>query len=231
MRGTFEGELVSFRFKKASCVVVGTFNMYIVQPAWLAKIGIIPQGIQVGIASRVDQPGFRYISPKLHSRWFVSPSKIEVEAEDPDEDCGGTAAKVLTALPWTPLTAIGNNTVYVASLEELKSLPDVARCRVPVPSGYDLAQTSLHYGLKEGDRVFNLQLSMTEEEIELSANVHTDLVGRDSEYAQAAARRFLQDRKDAEALIKHLFKTSIDYAARDDEPAKGVNGAKKGSGL
>ena len=33
---------MAFRFKKAGCVVVGTFNMYIVQPPWLTKIGMFP---------------------------------------------------------------------------------------------------------------------------------------------------------------------------------------------
>jgi hypothetical protein len=54
---------VAFGFKRANCVVVGTFNIYIVQPAWLEETGIIPKGSVVSIDSKIDASGFRFSSP------------------------------------------------------------------------------------------------------------------------------------------------------------------------
>jgi hypothetical protein len=79
-----------------------------------------------------------------------------------------------------------------------------------------MAQRSVHFGLsRDGSAgngsVLNLWLSITSEELELSVNVQTELRKRESAEAQAAARRFLQDRRDAEALIQQLFGVSVEY--------------------
>jgi hypothetical protein len=212
-------QLVAFQFKTASCVVAGTFNMYIVQPAWLRKVEIIPSGIDVAIRSKLDEPGFQFLSSKLPFRWFVSPSRIEVETKSPTEDCGTKVAAVLRALPWTPLVALGNNSVYTAPLSEIGTLPE-EMCRIPdVPGGYELAQRSFHFGLSQEKRVVNLQLSITSEDLELSINVQTELRGRENADAQEAARRFLQDRQDGETLARHFFKANIEYGNNNAEPA------------
>ncbi len=206
---------MAFRFKRSTCVVAGTFNMYIVQPAWLAKVGIIPQDTQVTIASKIDEPGFRFSSPKLPFRWFVSPSRVEVDTDSPEVDCGEKVEAVLRALPWTPLAALGNNTIYTASRAELDALPEEFQ-RVPeTPAGYGLAQRGFHFAAQREQPVFNLQLSIKAEEVELSVNVHTELRDLDSDAAQAAAqaaaRRFLLDREKAEALVGHFFRASIHH--------------------
>ncbi len=209
---------MAFRFKKASCVVAGTFNMYIVQPPWLAKVNIIPQGVEVAISSKLDEPGFRFFAPKLPLRWFVTPSRIEVETESPQENCGDKVAAVLSNLPWTPLVALGNNAVYTAPLSAIDTLSEEMRRAPGVPEGYALAQRSFHFALSREKRVTHLQLSVTPEEIELSVNVHTELRDRDSEAAQKAARRFLEDRREAEVLAHHLFKANIEYGHSNAEP-------------
>jgi hypothetical protein len=212
-------QLVGFRFKKASCVVVGTFNMYIVQPAWLAKIGLIPEGVAVVIASKLDEPGFRYSSPKLTSRWFVTPSRIEVETESPDEDCGNLVATVLEKLPWTPLVGIGNNTVYSAGLDELDRLPALNCFNPAAPEGYELAQRSFHLGVGRGEEMFNLQLSIVKEEIEISANTHRELRDRESGSAQETARNFFGHRRESENLLRDLFQVDIDHGTTNGQPA------------
>lgn len=50
---------MALKFEKASCVVVGTFNIYILRPQWLAKHEIIETGTEVGIETNLTQPGFR----------------------------------------------------------------------------------------------------------------------------------------------------------------------------
>jgi hypothetical protein len=206
---------VAFQFKRANCVAVGTFNMYIIQPAWLAEVDIIPKGIPVEIYSKLDEPGFRFTSPKMPTRWIVTPSRIQVESDRPDEDCGGAMARVFEQLPWTPLVALGNNTIYRASLDELAHLRLFASLKQDPPTGFEFAQKTVHYGLKRGETVFNLMLALTEDELEVSVNAHTELQGHKSDEAQLVARRFLQDRETAEVLIDELFDASVNYAKPD----------------
>ena len=71
---------MAFRLKRANCVVAGTFNMYIVQPAWLAKVGIVPKGIAVTVGSKLDEPGFREGTARLRADWLAMPSPNDVVA-------------------------------------------------------------------------------------------------------------------------------------------------------
>src|SRR5262249_28353687 len=109
---------MAFRFLKASCVAVGAFNVYIVQPNWLSAKGIFLQGVEVAIEAKLDEPGFRFSSPRLKVCWFVTPTRIVIEAEDENEDCGKSMATLLAWLPETPLSAIGNNAYFRAPLNE-----------------------------------------------------------------------------------------------------------------
>lgn len=206
---------MAFKFKKATCVVAGTFNMYVIQPPWLAKLEILPKGSEVSIGTDLNEPGFRYIPTKGPFRWFVTPNRIEVETRDSEADCGIPVASVLAALPWTPLVALGNNSIYTAPLEDLGRLREEFRCSPQSPEGYSLKQRSLHFGLSRDGAVTNLQLSFTLEELELSFNVNTELRKRESADAQVAARRFLQDRRDTEFLIQKLLGLSVEYGNSD----------------
>jgi hypothetical protein len=205
------GGLVAFQFKRASCVAVGTFNMYIIQPRWLAKVGIIPQGIEVAIETKLDEPGFRFWSPKLPVRWFVTPSRVQVETLHADADCGEAVAKVFEALPQTPLIALGNNAIYQAPLGDLEALPILSSLRREGPEGFKAVQTSLHYGMRREDTTFNAQLAITEKELELAVNAHTKLREMNPEDAAKVARRFFEDRRTAEQLIAHLFQVRVTY--------------------
>lgn len=210
---------MAFTFKRATCVAAGTFNMYVIQPTWLTKIGILKKGIEVTISTHMDEPGFRYIPVKSPFQWFVTPRSIEVETREPEEDCGSQVATVLEFLPWTPLVALGNNAIFTAPLDDLNRLREDFRKSPQPPEGWSMKQRSVHFGLSRGGAVTNLQLSITQEELELSVNVHTELRKMESAVAQAAARRFLQDRREAEALIQQLFGVTIEYANRDTKQA------------
>jgi hypothetical protein len=212
--GSTRGGAVAFQFKRANCVAVGTFNMYIIQPAWLAKVGILPKDVQVAIQSRLDEPGFRFSSLKLHWRWVVTPNLIQIETDRPEVDCGEVLARVFDKLPWTPLIALGNNAVYQAPLRDIESIPLALSLRRETPEGFPCVQRTLHYGLKHEDTLFNVQLAATEDELELVVNAHTELLGHESEDAQKAARRFFEDRHTGERLTKDLFPGSV----IDDNP-------------
>src|SRR5262245_44993370 len=100
---------MKFRFLKASCVAVGAFNVYIVQPQWLVAKNLLPRELEVVIESKMDEPGFRFYSNQLKVRWMVTPTRIVIETEDHTEDCGQVMAELLRCLPETPLVAVGNN--------------------------------------------------------------------------------------------------------------------------
>lgn len=209
---------MTFQFKRASCVVVGTFNMYIVQPAWLTKIGLFAKNTKVAMWTKFDEPGSRFESPQQNSRWTVTPNRISVETEKPDEDCGAMVAEVLAKLPWTPVMALGNNSIYEAPLEELHQLQYLSSLNPEVPEGFEMVQRTFHLGLLRGEQTFNLQLSVTKEPIELSVNVHTELAGKEPDYCQNAARSFLEHRRQAETLIPKVLKASVKHGDSNFQP-------------
>lgn len=221
---------MAFRFKKASCVAAGTFNMFIVQPPWLSKIKVFDEGTKFTIWTKFDEPGFRFQPNGLPSRWYVTPSRIDVETDRPDEDCGQKVGDVLAKLPWTPLTAIGNNTVYETDLSELNDLECFGAFTPVLPEGFELAQRSFYLGIAHGDQQYNLQLSVTKEVVDLAVNVHTELSGRDPSFSEQAVRNFFAQRKIAKSLIEQVLKAKVNDAPDYIESKAGNNGSSaKGS--
>ena len=210
---------MAFKFEKASCVVVGTFNMYILHPQWLARHKIIETGMEVGIETNLTQPGFRFRFPKDKAIWSVSPHRLAIESPDPETDCGGAAAKILEVLPETPLFALGNNVHYQAELSQLEHLSEAIRefphAKSPTPE-QSVAQRTFHVGVKRAEHeTVNLQISLEADCMKLACNVHTELANREdaNDAAVDAAKRFFEDRTEAKSLARHFFGTSIDHDA------------------
>ncbi len=212
---------MAFQFRKASCVVVGTFNIYILHPPWLEKHGLIEKSTGVLMETNFAQPGFRFRLVKDRVTWNIAPNQIAVETEDPAIDCGSKIGAILGALPETPLFGLGNNSVYVADLRDMDSLPGPIRkfSQVQSPNVKDtVAQRTFHVGLKHDEhRSTNLQISIQEKEIELLCNVHTELRDRDTRTAAVpAAEKFFEDRAAAETLAEHFWGTGIEHGAGND---------------
>jgi hypothetical protein len=210
-----------FRFQKASCVVAGTFNMYILHPQWLEKHGIIEKGTEVFLESNLSRPGFRFRFSKQRLVWAVAPDRIVVESERPEVDCGKPVASVLKALPETPIFGIGNNVTYMAGRDELDTLASRIR-DFPKPElqseGQSIAQQTFHFSVKRSDHDFiNVQLSVTEDKLELSCNAHTKLdnPARANREAVGAAELFFQDRQASEQLAQQLIGATIDHDLDD----------------
>lgn len=210
-----------FRFEKASCVVVGTFNMYIFHPQWLAKHEIIEKGMEVGIEANLTQPGFRFRFPEGKAIWSVAPNRLVIESRDPDTHCGHMVAKILRILPETPLFALGNNVHYQAELSELENLSEAIRefPRVDPPTPeQSVVDRTFQVGVKRDDfQTVNLQISLKEDSIDLACNVHVELANREkaNEEALDAAKQFFQDRTDATSLAQHAFGALFDYDSSD----------------
>jgi hypothetical protein len=204
-------ETMAICFRKASCVAVGAFNVYIVQPHWLASKDLLPKGLEVVIESKMDEPGFRFTSAQLKVRWFITPTRIAIETDDPAEDCGDLMARLLRWLPETPVVAIGNNANYEAkpAAGMVRGLPDYPISQT-LP-GDRLSQRSFHVAVQRDKCVFNLQLSLTAERIELLINSHCPIAGeRGAALAQEHAKQFLEHRRMGGELARHHLKVDVD---------------------
>lgn len=202
---------MAMTFHESNLVIVGTFNIYIIRPDWLGKIGLLPEGSEVKFESQLNQPGFRLHSSALRSKWVVAPTRIALHTDDPNEDCGRTADRILEALPWTPLMAMGFNFVYrgapndITEWEAKTAFPS----QIP-PQGFTVNQRSWHAGLKQGDQQFNLQLAQVPEGIEARVNVHTELQEREIAFARTTASKFIEFRRISVSLLENVFQTRID---------------------
>lgn len=204
---------MAFRFHEASCVLAGTFNIYIIRPDWLGAVKLLLPGSEVRIESQLSQPGFRLTSPGLRSRWIVEPTRIILETDRSDENCGATADRLLESLPWTPLVGLGCNFAYRGTAADVDGWPTKTSFpSTQIPEGTSLKQRTWHLGVERGDQIFNLQMSEVDDYVEIRANVHTDLQGHDIDFARAAAQQFFQHRQTAETFIRDLFKAGIEDA-------------------
>jgi len=205
---------VAFRFEKASCVVVGTFNMYILHQQWLAKHNIIEPDLEVGIETNLTKPGFRFRFPQNDPIWSVTPNRLAVESQDPQTDCGEIVAKVLAILPETPLFVLGNNFHYRAAWSERENLSPTIR-NFP-ETDLPMLQWTYHAGIQRGERVTaNIQIALKKDDsIELIFNIHNELGSTENanEEAMSAAKRFFNDRDETMDLAQQFFGISIDHA-------------------
>jgi hypothetical protein len=192
-------------------VIAGTFNIYIIRPDWLGKIGLLRDGSDVRIESHLSQPGFRLTSSGLDTGWIVEPNRIILQADTWSTDCGTTAFRLLENLPWTPLNALGCNFLFrgeVSSVRDWKGISGFPP--VSVPTGTTLKQRSWHIAIERDEQVFNLQLSHIESGLEIRANVHTELRNHDIAFAKSAASRFMELRDLSIQYIRDLFQTEIE---------------------
>jgi hypothetical protein len=204
---------MAFRFIKASCVAVGAFNIYIVQPQWLTSKGLIPPG-DVGLEAKLDEPGFRFRSSQQRIQWLITPSRVALETEDQEEDCGAVMAQLLKFLPETPLAAIGNNAHYEELLEE-----DIPHPPFPTDfpvvdtlSGYALRQRSFHIGVTRERCIHNVQVSLTCKRAELLTNAHCQIGPGGFTLAEEHARLFKEHRGLGIELAQHHLKVTFDVS-------------------
>ena len=195
-----------FEFTHSSCVVVGTFNIYIIQPQWLVEVGIIPEGESVKMQADFRNPGFRFRELNSPLEWSVRPDRIQIQSRESGSDCGEPLSKVLSHLHWTPIIAVGSNLTFKAPVDDLDRLlylfgtgPD------PTLDDYSITQKTWHRALKREAAVFNLQLSAQEEYIELNLNAHTEVknersIRSSNELARETCESFFEQRMESVSL-------------------------------
>jgi len=211
---------VSFQFKSAAAVAVGTFNIYIVQPHWLAEIGLLKEHSQLRMEADFNRPGFRFRVDGAQIRWNVRPDRLMLETQSADEDCGEPLATVLKVLEWTPLLGVGTNLEFEAEPAILSRLS----CPLPkceAPDGFEVGQRTWHISVIRGPHQFNFQLALQAADdpaaapaVGLSINVHTDTSKenghqRSSALGQSACKLFRPHCDEALALASDFLGVEI----------------------
>lgn len=204
--------MLCFTFRDASCAVIGTFNIYVVQPELLAHMGVIDSVKPRAVAGDLTKPGIRFEIDE--AMWTVRPDRLAVESKNQKLDCGLPIEKTLRALSWTPVFAVGINSVWTADEGAELQLPE----RLRLPQLPDAEQRTVHVAVQRGEQVVNLQLShfKVKKLLELRINVHSDLNSlrsepiRLSEEAQRICRSFWELRADSLRVAKELFSAEFD---------------------
>ncbi len=113
-----------FIFESASAVAVGTFNIHIFTPGWLAKHGIeLREHSNMEFAQ--SRPGFRFRLAGETQLLIVEPHRIHITSNENGFDCGHVLGAILRKLPETPLVAVGFNWVFSATLDDDKTIPAI----------------------------------------------------------------------------------------------------------
>lgn len=217
---------MSLHFKQANCVVVGTFNIYILQPGWFVSIGVLETGDKFHFRTDFSRPGFKFSSDKRKLTWLVRPDRLIIETNDYETDCGEVMAAVFRNLPHTPFFGIGNNVELEAPLKELSAFRGIGDSGLPeAHEHYTVQQRTWHIALHRDPHVVNIQVAAVPEKetIAVSVNTHTELQKTDRDFREATAKHFLQHRNEAIHLIKDVFGVEVEHDNGSDNEGVGRN--------
>lgn len=204
---------MKFQFKNAGCVVIGTFNIFVIQPKLLTEMGLIPKGTSIKVQQDFSQPGIRVQLDQV--TWVVRPDRLIIESDRFGADCGTPLAELLSQLVWTPVFAVGVNMAFIGVDIDESEIP--AGFRLPKVE-FETTQRTVHTSASDKERVFNVQLSASKTEdssnYELALNIHTDFSEKKSspqaslnQAATLACRQFLRDCGEITEFSKKLCPT------------------------
>lgn len=212
---------MAFQFREASCVVVGTFNIYVFQPDFFVQSQIIEEGGKAKLLADFSQPGFKISFEGSQVRWIIRPDRIMAESNEVESDCGAPVANILKALPWTPISAIGLNFEFSTSHDDFQTM--AGRSLLPATElPVKLNQQTAHLGIEDESHLFNLTLAKTPDRMIFGANVHTQLKSDGttrlgiSAIAEDTARRFSELRQKSIELARDLLGVEIADANHND---------------
>lgn len=199
-----------FEYKNSSCVVVGTFNIYIIQPQWLSEVEILKPDSKVKMQTDIRSPGFRFeLGDDDNLQWNVRPDRMSIESENLIADCGRPISQVLEKLPWTPIIGVGCNVNYTLSLDQRDKISHLF-VNGAIPNSYETQQKTWHRGVQRKDIVFNIQLAETDKQIELLLNVHIDTkkdgkIKDANQIAQRACTKFKEYTEESVRLAQSIL--------------------------
>jgi hypothetical protein len=196
-------------------VALGTFNIYIIQPAWLKAVGLIDDSIeQIVLESDFRRPGFRMQLPTL--TWYVEPTRIMLETSHPQTDCGVAMSTIINKLPFTPLHAVGVNASYEALLQDV----DLSMWRHPASDrslGSELALQHSGWGasFRKGRQTYNVQLVVNAEQNVATASTNVELRlsdADDSGVAKEMTDNCQNVQRESAEILQKTFELRIHHA-------------------
>ena len=193
--------------QKWSLVVVGSWNTRILSPDWLAKNVFHVQNIQVLFPVLGDAPPV-YRAEDIQitvadNRIVVAPMRCDNELLQRIEDA---AWYLLDTLPYTPVTAFGQNFHYevessAPGLEQILRFSDI-----PATTGR-INETALKRAISMPDCVLNLTITQSES-MSIDLNYHYAV-----DDAKDASTRiegsFLENRKHGIDLLRELYGLTV----------------------
>lgn len=203
--------MAQFKFKNSSCVAIGTFNIYVVQPKLLAEMGVFKSSQPIMVLGDFTQPGIRFEVDGV--TWVIRPERLAVESANPDTNCGQFVEKTLEALCWTPVMAIGINSVFTSAGESESCLPPHFR----LPELSEATLRAVHVCVPYKDSKINVAIVRDTDGLTLSLNSHTDFSGKKdiqktlNESVRAVCRSFVEHRTFSVDIVKKAIGAEFVY--------------------
>lgn len=164
---------------------------------------------QIELASDLARPGLQlsYEEPKI--KWTVRPDAVVAESPTGRVACGPTIARVLRALPETPMQAVGNNFTFSLA-DELNTLD--ANASYPwlvfamgLPGAKSAASVA---SLERGGALLNVAIRAEGQSAKVQVNVHRAM--SNAKDAAKAAESFESDEALVRAVIEEVFQIQVE---------------------
>jgi hypothetical protein len=159
---------MAFRLAKAACFAQGAWNIYILQPDWLNRKGVWTAPEPLIIETLRNGPGFRYSSEGSPTRWVVTPFQVTVETRAAAENLGPLLARLLRALPETPISVVGSRFLFRGKDTDLKAVFPEPRS---LPGGEGVLGRGESVVVQVAGVQYALQLSANSENRQADLNV------------------------------------------------------------
>jgi hypothetical protein len=199
-------------------VLVGSWNVAILNPDWLGKSVLGEREFQVELIMEGVRPRMRFqfervvVIPAVDRLIFASRHPEEKDLLAAEE----AAKKVLTLLPVTPITGVGINFGYVESDANpaLASLFDVADNYDLGESGFEISSTAITRSLKFEDQLINFRMTQTGGSISFNFNFHKDVSGA-QDALKALTDKVISHKRQSEKILAEVYELEIEREAED----------------
>lgn len=202
-----------FILKDATCVIVGSWNLAILNPDWLSNtLFELPEGTEIPVEVSVGP--FTVFKANIKDLFIVpKPNKLVVNPAREDDKLFELAdqmvLKLYDLLPYTPVEAIGHNFTYELDDSEKFSIgsgfvssgyEDIYKTIGASPGADSRLQHSVL--LKEGTAL-NLAFIQSQETRAIHMNYHYE--GKVSEKIRFALGRFYEDYRHSKSIETALI--------------------------
>ncbi len=200
----------------SSIVTAGAFNARIITPSWLVGEGIVSldspgDGVEGELTFPASNPADTKMRFEIAGfRWEVSASRVFIGSDGPDSPAD-LVARLLDALPHTPIVAVGSNFDFRVERGDGDKLPLGLRLgRQPTPGLAEITESRATLaGVTGGGTACTIAVAARDNEILANANYHRPMQASDRraviESAKAAAAEFIADRRTAEETVADLL--------------------------